>query len=380
MRPIALTGCLFLLAAAKADEPGTPAEKFQALVKAQQKAQQDFSDAHQAAKTDADREKVSKELGRQSMPESHAKEFLALMKAHPRDPVALDALRWLITRTAYSPEAGQAVEIALRDWIDDVRLKRVCELSPYHNPAIDRLLRGAIEKSPHREVQGAAHFSLAQSLRASMERLADHPAAEREPLEREADRLLQKVIDRYADLKHFTTLGEEAERLRFELRHLGIGKTPPDIEGEDLDGRKLKLSDYRGKVTLVVFWAGWCGPCMGDVPHERDLLKQYAGKPFAIVGINGDKDRAAGKAVAEKAEIPWRSFADCERGNGPIVRRWNVGGWPTLYLLDGNGVIRYKGDFLRSVSARAGKDGKWVQYSFLDDAVELLMKEAEKRP
>ena len=71
MRLTVLSGfvpLLGLLAAARADDPKTRAEKFQALVKAQQKAQQDFSDAYQAAKTDADREKASKELGTRSMP------------------------------------------------------------------------------------------------------------------------------------------------------------------------------------------------------------------------------------------------------------------------------------------------------------------------
>jgi len=57
-----------------------------------------------------------------------------------------------------------------------------------------------------------------------------------------------------------------------------------------------------------------------------------------------------------------------------------VDAWPTLYLLDGKGTIRFKGSYLRTVSARTGKDGKPVQYSFLDDAVDLLMKEAEKKP
>lgn len=220
---------------------------------------------------------------------------------------------------------------------------------------------------------------MAKSVKKSADRLAGHPPAERETLEKQADELLQKVIDKYADVKHFTTLGEEAEQLRFELRHLGIGKTPPDIEGEDLEGKKLKLSDYQGKVTLVVFWAGWCGPCMGEVPHERELLKQYKDKGFEIVGVNGDKDSAAGKTAAEKGGVPWRSFADCKRGSGPIVKRWNVESWPTLYLLDGKGVIRFKGDYLRTISVRDGKDGKPVQYSFLDDAVELLMKEVEKK-
>lgn len=365
-------------AVAPTGEPKTPAEKLQALVKAHEKAEQDFSDAYRAAKTDAARQKVSDELAARSMPEFHAGAFLALMKEYPTDPVALDACRWLVTRAANSPEAGQAVALVLRDWIEDARLGRVCEATHPPTQANERLLRGAIAKSPHRDVQGLAHYSLAKSLRASADRLTRSYPEEREPLEKEADQLLLKVIDRYADLKHVTTLGEEAEQLRFELRHLGLGKTPPDIEGEDLDGKKLKLRDYRGKVTLVVFWAGWCGPCMADVPHERELLMRYEGKPFAIVGVNGDQDRAAGKAAGEKAFVPWRSFADCQKASSPIAKRWNVSSWPTLYLLDGTGTIRFKGDYLRSVSIRTGKDGKPEQYRFLDEAVEQLMKEAEK--
>jgi thiol-disulfide isomerase/thioredoxin len=383
MRLTVLTGLaplLGLLVVARADEPKTPAEKFQTLVKAQQKAQRDFSDAYQAAKTDDERQKVLKEFGNSSRADFHAKAFLALMKEYPKDPVALDALGWLLGYAPFSPEADQAIDAALRDWVDDARLKGVIERIYHPNPATDRLLRAAAEKSSHREVQGFAHYALAKSVKKNAERLADQPAAEREPLEKEADELLQKVIDKYADIKHFTTLGEEAEQIRFELRNLGLGKTPPAVEGEDLDGKKLKLSEFRGKVTLVVFWAGWCGPCMAAVPHERELLKRYADKPFAIVGVNGDKDRAAGKAAAAKGEIPWRSFADCKSGSGPIVKWWNVDAWPTLYLLDGKGVIRFKGDYLRSYSVRTGKDGKPEQYSFLDDAVELLVKEAEKKP
>ena len=116
MRLTILSGILPLLGLLTvADEPKSPAERFQALVKAQQKAQQDFSDAYQAAKTEADRQKVSNELGSQSRPESHAGAFLALMKEHPKDPAALEALRWLVTRAPYTPEAGQPVHGHRRD-------------------------------------------------------------------------------------------------------------------------------------------------------------------------------------------------------------------------------------------------------------------------
>jgi hypothetical protein len=82
-------------------------------------------------------------------------------------------------------------------------------------------------------------------------------------------------------------------------------------------------------------------------PHGRSLVTKHAGKPFAILGVNSDKDRDELKKVLEKERITWRSF--CDGGmNGPIARRWNVQSWPTVYVLDHRGVIRGKG--LRGVA------------------------------
>ena len=80
------------------------------------------------------------------------------------------------------------------------------------------------------------------------------------------------------------TLGEKAATSLYELRHLQVGKQAPDIEGEDLDEARLKLGHYRGKVVLLVFWASWCGPCMRAVPHEKELVKRFKGRPFVLLG------------------------------------------------------------------------------------------------
>ena len=77
-------------------------------------------------------------------------------------------------------------------------------------------------------------------------------------------------------------------------------------------------------------------------PHERSLVKRLEGKPFALLGINSDQKRDELKKVLEKENITWRSWFDGGSTSGPIATTWNVHGWPTIYVLDDKGVIRYK--------------------------------------
>jgi peroxiredoxin len=94
-------------------------------------------------------------------------------------------------------------------------------------------------------------------------------------------------------------------------------------------------------------------------PHERSLVKRLAGQPFALIGINSDRDREALKKVMKKQGITWRSFWNGGSTQGPISSAWNVRGWPTIYVLDHNGVIRYKN----------------VRGEKMDEAVDALLKE-----
>jgi Thioredoxin-like len=79
-------------------------------------------------------------------------------------------------------------------------------------------------------------------------------------------------------------------------------------------------------------------------PHERSLVKRLEGKPFALVGVNSDSDKEKLKKRMAEEKITWRSFWNGPKGtDGPIARAWNVRGWPTVYVLDHQGVIRFKG-------------------------------------
>ncbi len=76
-------------------------------------------------------------------------------------------------------------------------------------------------------------------------------------------------------------------------------------------------------------------------PHERSLVKRLEGKPFALLGVNSDPKENVLKAI-ERENITWRSWWDGGTTSGPIASAWNVRGWPTIYVLDPKGVIRYK--------------------------------------
>ena len=97
-------------------------------------------------------------------------------------------------------------------------------------------------------------------------------------------------------------------------------------------------------------------------PHERSLVKRLADQPFALIGINSDRDREALKKVMKKQGITWRSFWNGGSTQGPISSAWNVRGWPTIYVLDHNGVIRYKN----------------VRGEKMDEAVDALLAEIKK--
>ncbi len=122
-------------------------------------------------------------------------------------------------------------------------------------------------------------------------------------------------------------------------RDKGVGKSAPDIVGEDLDGNPLRLSDYRGKVVVLTFWGSWCPPCRAMIPHERELVERLQGKPFALLGVNSDEGLWTIRNFAAREGITWRNWYDGP--DGPIARAWGVVAWPTVYVLDARGVIRY---------------------------------------
>ena len=98
-------------------------------------------------------------------------------------------------------------------------------------------------------------------------------------------------------------------------------------------------------------------------PHERSLVQDMKDRPFALIGVNSDRDLDKLRDTVKEKNLTWRSFWNGKGGtDGPISNLWNVRGWPTIYIIDHKGVIRDKN--------KRGDD--------LDAVLEKLVKEAEQ--
>lgn len=142
-------------------------------------------------------------------------------------------------------------------------------------------------------------------------------------------------------LDNVRTLGDLADSEIFSIRNMSVGKQPPDLFGKDLNGKTIRLSDYRGSVVMVTFWGTWCGPCMELIPHEVELANRLSGQPFAILGVNSDPRIDIAKKSVDTHNVPFPSLWCGEQGTfGALPRAWNIERWPAVFVLDKNGVIR----------------------------------------
>lgn len=234
------------------DPNASPAEQYRALTREFEAAQREFNRLYQAAKTDADRQNIATKNYPQ--PQKYAGRFLEIAEKHPKDSVALDALVWVVQNARAGRENDKALEILVRDHIQSAKLGAVCQNLAYSpSPNTEKILREILEKNTEREVQGQATFSLALYLKEGRGRFTGAKSKVGE-----AEKLFEQVVEKFADLKHWRgSLADAAKGQLNEIRNLAVEKVAPEIEGEDPDGVKFKLSDYRGKVVMIDFWGDW---------------------------------------------------------------------------------------------------------------------------
>ncbi len=116
-----------------------------------------------------------------------------------------------------------------------------------------------------------------------------------------------------------------------------IGHQAPRFSANLIDGTRRSLTDYRGRVVLVNFWASWCGPCKAEIPDLRDLQSAYPPEKFTILAINEDDELKAALDFLKKRPVNFPVLLD-EKGR--IMDDYGVRGLPTTLLIDTRGVVR----------------------------------------
>jgi hypothetical protein len=265
------------------DKPPIPAEQFKALRK-----EYDTASSSGVPLTDVERLKFIGQVYKHR--NALAVKFLELAEKYPNDPVALDALMqavwqvngtpWPVELVGEDPARGKAFELLQRDHLGSDKLGPLCQRVSYgFCKEYETFLRAVLAKNPHKEIQATACLSLGHFLNNRLQRLdlckeqpelakefaglygkeylADLQRQDRDKAVKGIEAVFEQAAEKYGDVKLSggDTVAERAKGELFAIRNLSVGKEAPDIEGEDQDGKRFKLSDYRGKVVLLDFWS-----------------------------------------------------------------------------------------------------------------------------
>lgn len=383
LSPLAFCATIVSACLAAADV-SKPESEIPALLKRYAAANQKYLSALEVAKSREQRDAVKRELCPKPVPK--AKQYIEWAGMNPRHKSAVPVLMLIIANGGRSPSVRDAVGLLAknhRDLSPDAFLEVV--RSSDLPPATTIAFLTAFQKYARNRGTKAQAYLVHAIFKVGAVRVAQMmstPEFVREMEKRgdkelvgylkkldvsqtnaEAARLFERVITEFADVSHHgKSLADHAKPYYDSVTKVAIGKRAPEIDGRDVSGKALKLSDFRGKVVVISFWGTSCKPCMAMLPDEKKLVDRMKGRPFVLLGVNADVDRKKLADAIEKHGITWPNLWDGRDPKLPICRKWLISAWPTIVVLDHKGVIRFK-------HLRGRK---------LDAVVERLVKQAEQ--
>ncbi len=130
-----------------------------------------------------------------------------------------------------------------------------------------------------------------------------------------------------------------------------VGGKAPEFSAKNPEGKQISLKESMGKVTIIDFWASWCGPCRGENPNVVALYKEMHAKGLNIIGVSLDKDAAKWKEAIAKDGLVWPQISNLKFWDEPIAKQYNIESIPATFILDAKGVIvarDLRGDALKA--------------------------------
>lgn len=145
-----------------------------------------------------------------------------------------------------------------------------------------------------------------------------------------------------------TTPGKDAKTRIGQAKMPSVGASAPpvgsakwraDFSAPNPEGKVVSLKESLGKVTIVDFWASWCGPCRKENPNVVAIYKELHSKGLNIIGVSLDKEAGAWKEAIAKDGLTWTHVSNLKFWDEPIAKQYNVESIPATFILDASGKV-----------------------------------------
>jgi peroxiredoxin len=151
-----------------------------------------------------------------------------------------------------------------------------------------------------------------------------------------------------------------AERY-IERPELARERMAPNFRVTTMDGQPVSMDDLQGKVVLLDFWATWCGPCNAELPHVKEIVAKYSGRPLVVLSVSWDKDETKWKEFVASHGMTWSQYRDEDHH---LTQLFGIDAIPHYFTIDTDGV-------LKSEQLGSGSD--------IDGKLKKMVAEAEKK-